>query len=210
MMKIADIYVSISEYLLRDIDFNWWRGNIQLSMLDLPVFNDILIYTYYHEIFPTFLWANGVYIICLLSLVKVEVMSNIQCQLSTSKTLLQNKTPKILQMLASLVILNIFGAWCRYWRYIQKIYFSFFNFLLKNIMMKIAEIYIIINEYLLQEIHINWWRENSQHSMLDIRVFIVISIYTYQQEILMTFMLVNVIYIAPSIELSKGGIIRQN
>ena len=45
-MVSSDIDVSITECNLQDINIHWWRVNIQRSMLTLPVFNDISIYTY--------------------------------------------------------------------------------------------------------------------------------------------------------------------
>ena len=62
MIKIADIYVSISGYLLQQINIHQCKKNIQHSMLDHLDFNDMSIEPYKREIFPTLLLAYGVYI----------------------------------------------------------------------------------------------------------------------------------------------------
>ena len=50
MMKMSDIYVSIIRYIFKDNNINRCRESIQRSMLPLPVFNDISIYTYQKNI----------------------------------------------------------------------------------------------------------------------------------------------------------------
>ena len=59
--NIYNIYVIINGYLFQDIDFHQCRGNSQHSMLSLPAFNNIKIYTYQQEIFLTFMLSDGVF-----------------------------------------------------------------------------------------------------------------------------------------------------
>ena len=55
--------------------------------------------------------------------------------------------------------------------------------------MKISDVYVRINKYLLQKIDIHRGKENSQHFMLAHHYFSNISIEDYKQETFPTFML---------------------
>ena len=68
------------------------------------------------------------------------------------------------------------------------------NFL-HNIMITIADIYVSISGYIIQEIIIHQCRTNRQHSMLSHPGLLDISIYTCLQEGLLTFMLEDGVYI---------------
>ena len=118
-MKISDIYVIITGYLLQEIILHWWRINSQQYMLDHPVFHDIPIGTYKQKVLKTFMLEYGVYITLSLNWVKVEEISNIQCYLSTRKLFTKNILQGILStfMLEYLLILNSSGFWCTYGRY---------------------------------------------------------------------------------------------
>ena len=85
-MYIASINYGITAYNLQDIHNNCCRKYSYHSMLDLHVFNDISIYTYQGEIFPTFMLADGLYITHALNLVKFEEISKIQCLFPTKET----------------------------------------------------------------------------------------------------------------------------
>ena len=61
-MKISNIYVSITGYLLKVIDTNWCRKNSQHYMLAYTDFNHNSIDTHKQVIFPTFMLEDGVYI----------------------------------------------------------------------------------------------------------------------------------------------------
>ena len=63
-------------------------GEIENFILAYPIFHNILIDTYKREILPTFMLEDGVYITLPMNWLKVEVISNIQCLLSTKKTTL--------------------------------------------------------------------------------------------------------------------------
>ena len=62
-MIIADIYDSITGYLLQVINIHQRRVNIKHSMLVPPIFNKLSTCTYQQEIFPTFMLSYGAYII---------------------------------------------------------------------------------------------------------------------------------------------------
>ena len=107
-MKIADIYVRITGYLIQEIIIHQWRINSQYFML-AHIFPKIIIYTYKREIFLTFMLADGFYITLPLEWVNVEEISKIQCHLYTSKTPLhKSKLQEIFPtyMLVSLWIIN--------------------------------------------------------------------------------------------------------
>ena len=53
------------------------------------------------------------------------------------------------------------------WKIQPTLYIRFFTILLNNVMMKIADIYVIIHGYLLHLNDIHRWRINSQYYMLD-------------------------------------------
>ena len=59
---------------------------------------------------------------------------------------------------------------------IDNISFHIFHILFNNNMIKIDDIYVSTNGFLLQQINMCWCRENSQHSMLDHTNFNNISI----------------------------------
>ena len=61
-MKIAEIYVSITGYLLQFININLSKINSQRVMLAHSLFCDIPIDTYKQEMFPTFILRDVVYI----------------------------------------------------------------------------------------------------------------------------------------------------
>ena len=70
--------------------------------------------------------------------------------------------------------------------------------------MKITEIYVRINGYLIQEIIIyGYWKSNQQY-MLDHLFFNEISIYTYRPEIFLTFMLSDGVYITSTLKQLKA------
>ena len=60
MVKISDIYVVITEYLLQDINIYWQLINRQYSMLAHTVSHHVLIETYKQERMPKFMLANVV------------------------------------------------------------------------------------------------------------------------------------------------------
>ena len=66
-------------------------------------------------------------------------------------------------------------------------------------MINIAEIYVRTTVSLLQQIHICCYRENIKYYMLAHPDFNNISIDTYKQEILSTFLLANGVYITCSL-----------
>ena len=72
--------------------------------------------------------------------------------------------------------------------------------LFNNIIIEISNIYVRNTGYLLQDININWFRKNSQHSMLASPVFNDIFIYTYKLETLLTFMLAYGAYTTPTLK----------
>ena len=78
MIKIANIYINITGYLLQLIHFHRCRENIQHSMFDHPDFDNIPIGKYKLEIFTTFMLSDGAYITCSFNWVYVEVIANIQ------------------------------------------------------------------------------------------------------------------------------------
>ena len=61
MIKITDIYVGTTLFLLQQINFCWCRHNIQHSMLADREFNNIAIEHYRQERFLT-LFYNYVYL----------------------------------------------------------------------------------------------------------------------------------------------------
>ena len=76
---MSDTYVRITGYIIQQININWCRKSIQHFMLADSDFNNISIDTYKREIFPTFMLADGEYIIRSLNRLYVEVIDNIQC-----------------------------------------------------------------------------------------------------------------------------------
>ena len=46
MIEIADVYVSISAYPLHDIIIHLRRKHSRHSTLDIPILNEVSIYTY--------------------------------------------------------------------------------------------------------------------------------------------------------------------
>ena len=77
--NVAKIYVSTNVSLLPQINIHRRRKNSQHYMLAHPDLNDISIDTHKQEIFTIFMVEDYVYITCSLDLVKVEVITNIQC-----------------------------------------------------------------------------------------------------------------------------------
>ena len=73
MIKIPDIYVSITVPLLQIIYTNRDRENIQHYMLDNTNYNNISTNNYKQEIFPTFMLALNVHVTNSLTLVYMEV-----------------------------------------------------------------------------------------------------------------------------------------
>ena len=82
---------SVTGYHLQGLISCWCIQNSQHYMLALTVFNNISVYTYWGERLPIFMFEDGLYISCTFNLLKVEEIPNIQCWLSTSKTLLYEK-----------------------------------------------------------------------------------------------------------------------
>ena len=91
MIKISEICVGITGYLLHHISIHPFSKNIKHSMLAHPNFNNISIENYKREQFPTFVLSDGEYITRSLNLLKVELIANIQCYLSIRKTQLHKK-----------------------------------------------------------------------------------------------------------------------
>ena len=92
MMKFSNVYVSITGYLLQQINIHQCKEKSQHYMLAHPDFNKISTDTYKQEIFLTFMLSGVTYITCPLNPVKVEVIANIQCFLPTRKVLLHKKS----------------------------------------------------------------------------------------------------------------------
>ena len=106
-----------------------------------------------------------------------------------------------------IVYVSIFVSSLQFWHlmYIWKIYptlyVQFAYILLNNIIMKSSNIYVSINGYLLQEINIHGWKINIQYFRLDHPVFHDINIEINKQEIYMTFMLADGVYINHPLDL---------
>ena len=81
MIKISNIYVSNTEYLIQQINMFWCRKNRQHYMLAHPDSNNISIDSYEWERLPTTMLADFVYVTRLLNLIYVEVIANFQCYL---------------------------------------------------------------------------------------------------------------------------------
>ena len=77
MMKISNIYVSITGYLFQYINIYRQSKNSQDFMLAHPVFHKISIDTFKKEIFWTFIFSDGAYTTSLLNSVKMEEISKI-------------------------------------------------------------------------------------------------------------------------------------
>ena len=78
-MKIANIYIRISGYLIQGINIHLLRTNSQHFILAAPVFHDISFDTYKQERFLIYMLSCSLYITSSLNRVKVEEISNIQC-----------------------------------------------------------------------------------------------------------------------------------
>ena len=124
-IKIANTYVSITDYLLQKIKIHWCKKNIQYSML------------YHFDFKPQFNWhletinIAGIYVgkWCIynpfIELIKVGINSqHAILSLHKKKRFMKNHFQVILPTFisASLVVLYFLGAWCiddRYiWHYI--------------------------------------------------------------------------------------------
>ena len=81
MIKIDDIYFSTTGYLPQLRNICQYRKNIQHSILYHTNFIYISIDNCKWELFPTFLFEDGVHITCLLNWIYVEVISNIKCDI---------------------------------------------------------------------------------------------------------------------------------
>ena len=86
MIKIANIYVRTTGYILQMIYICWCMENSQHYMLSNPDFNNIPIDHYKWEIFTTFMLSCGIYVTRSLNWLYVEVIANIWCYLYTRKT----------------------------------------------------------------------------------------------------------------------------
>ena len=79
MIKISDIYVITTLHILQMIYICWCKENTQQSISDNPDFNIISMGSYKGEILPTFMLSSYVLVKTSLTLVYVEVISNIKC-----------------------------------------------------------------------------------------------------------------------------------
>ena len=86
MIKLFDIYVITTGYLLHQINIHHIRKNNQHYMLAYTDLNNISIDNHKQEIFPTFMLADGVYITHSSNQLYVKVISNIQCWIPTYST----------------------------------------------------------------------------------------------------------------------------
>ena len=77
IMKVSDIYVSITRYIPQGINIHWWKIKIQNVMIARPLLHDVSIDTYKQEIFQTCMIAYGVYITSSMNKVKVELTAKI-------------------------------------------------------------------------------------------------------------------------------------
>ena len=62
MIKIADIYISNTGYLLQLIEFQNYKKNRQHYILDNPDYSNISIDNYKRVKFPTFMFALFVFV----------------------------------------------------------------------------------------------------------------------------------------------------
>ena len=79
MIKSANINVGTNGSLLQLIYILQCKENSQYSMLANPEYNKISIEKYKRENFAVFMLSLHVYVKILLTLVYLEVTSNIQC-----------------------------------------------------------------------------------------------------------------------------------
>ena len=75
--SIAKFYVKITVSIIQFIYFCSERYNSQHSMSAIPENNNILINIYYQKILKTFMLELCVFVTCPLTLVYLEVISNI-------------------------------------------------------------------------------------------------------------------------------------
>ena len=85
MITISDIYVRTTVYLLQVIYIRWCRGNIQFSMSANSDFKNISMDNYKQELLTQFMLSLCVFVTSSLNILYVEVISKINCHLSTSK-----------------------------------------------------------------------------------------------------------------------------
>ena len=109
-IKISDIYVNTTGFLLQLINFRRCRKNSQHSMLANPDFNNISIDDYKQYILPKFMFELCVFVTSSLTILYVEVIDNIKYYIFTRKHSFTKKSQGISPtiMLASFKILNIF------------------------------------------------------------------------------------------------------
>ena len=77
MIKIYDIYVRTTGFLLQPIDFFRCKKHSQHSMLANPDFKNILIHYLKQEILQTFMLAFCLYITSSFTIIYLEVIANI-------------------------------------------------------------------------------------------------------------------------------------
>ena len=103
------------------------------------------------------------------------------------------------------IYVSIFGKSIQFWHLVYgwmiqpTRYVIFYNIIFNNNMIKISNIYVGTNGSLLQQIKIGQCRNNSQHYLLDHPNFK--NNYYYEQEILLIFILSDVVYITRSLNL---------
>ena len=152
-------------------------------MLAHPYIRKFSIDNYKHKILQTFMLPDGEYITRSLDCLNVKEISNIQCQLSTRKTMCYKKINE--RNIANIYV-RIFGKSLHFRRMvhiwmIQPILYAIFsNIIFNNNMIKIYDISFIITGYILQHINIHKCRENRNHYMLSHPNFNEISIDTYK------------------------------
>ena len=84
-MDVSDIHVKTTECLLQLIYILRWKENCQHSMSANPDYVKISIENYKQEIFPTFMFALCIYVICSLNQLYLEVIFNINVSFSQGK-----------------------------------------------------------------------------------------------------------------------------
>ena len=195
-MNVANVYFITTGYLPQMINICWCRKYSLNYMLANPDFNNNLIDNYKQERFPTFMFVLW---LCVFRC----FFAKIQCYLSTKRRQFHKKNPGDIAN----IYVSIFNKYLQFWSllYILMIhptwYFTFSSIFFNINMIKISDIYVSTNWYILYKLNICWCRENSEHSMSANTDFNNISVENPKWKILPTFMLADGVYVAYSLNL---------